>query len=123
MNIVQTQLKPHIFHPIFLNFPFLDRFKLASRQKARELVDYFHRELCGIVERSHQHEHDETCTHNLGCRMLAAKENQIWTDTQLRHNMTAVFLAGHENPQILLCAILHLLAEHQVSCYAHHDYR
>ncbi|KAL4886021.1 cytochrome P450 [Aspergillus karnatakaensis] len=114
LHAFQLRIKPKIFHPIFLNFPFLDLLKLPTRQEARTLVHQFTDELCQTVSRGHtacQHEKDQS--KNLGCRLLGAHESGLLTDKQLQHNMISAFLAGHENPQLLLISALFLLAENQ----------
>lgn len=73
-------------------------------------------ELCTTVSRGHAacHGHDkEVVPKNLGCRLLGAYETGVLTERQLRHNMISTFLAGHENPQLLLISALFLLAEHR----------
>lgn len=45
--------------------------------------------------------------------MIAARQSQILTEKQFRHNMISIFLAGHENPQLLLTSMIFLLGEHQ----------
>ncbi|KAL4925205.1 cytochrome P450 [Aspergillus undulatus] len=114
LHAFQLRIKPKIFDPIFLNFPFLDHFKLPTRVEARELVTEFTGELVKTVQNGHVtcagHEKDQP--HNLGCRLLGAYESGLLTEKQLRHNIISAFLAGHENPQLLLISALFLLAEH-----------
>jgi cytochrome P450 len=63
---------------------------------------------------NHKHQHDDPSTDRLGCRMIAARQSEILTEQQFRHNMISVFLAGHENPQLLLTSMIFLLGEDQV---------
>ena len=113
LHAFQNQIKPLIFHPIFLNFPFLDHFPIPMRISARKLARAFANELCNTVLRAHQqHAHSDISNAPLGCRLVAAKDDRTWTDTQFQHNMISTFLAGHENPQLLLTSALFLLAEH-----------
>ncbi|KAL4792951.1 cytochrome P450 [Aspergillus venezuelensis] len=114
LHAFQMRIKPKIFDPIFLNFPFLDHFNLPTRQEARKLVIEFTDKLVETVQKGHVscHSHEKDHTKNLGCRLLAAHESGLLTDKQLRHNMISAFLAGHENPQLLLISALFLLAEH-----------
>ncbi|KAL4912121.1 cytochrome P450 [Aspergillus aurantiobrunneus] len=113
LHAFQLRIKPKIFHPIFLNFPFLDHFKLPTRQEARKLVTEFTDELCQTVQKGHAAcSHEQGQLKNLGCRLLNAYETGQFTEKQLRHNMISAFLAGHENPQLLLISALFLLAEH-----------
>ena len=46
--------------------------------------------------------------------MIAARDSQLLSERQFRDNMVSVFLAGHENPQLLLTSMIFLLGEHQV---------
>ncbi|KAL4902281.1 hypothetical protein BDW74DRAFT_169523 [Aspergillus multicolor] len=113
LHAFQLRIKPKIFDPIFLNFPVLDYLPLSTRREARKLVSEFTDELVNTVRKGHtacEHEKDHTTT--LGCRLLHAYESGTFTETQLRHNMISAFLAGHENPQLLLISSLFLLADH-----------
>ncbi|EAS35169.3 Dit2 protein [Coccidioides immitis RS] len=109
----QMMLKPLIFDPVFLNFPFLDHFNFPSRQRARRLARQFANELCQTVQRGHQHAHTDKSTSNVGCSVIGAFEQGILSEKQFRNNMVSVFLAGHENPQLLLVSMMFLLGEHQ----------
>ncbi|EKG15133.1 Cytochrome P450, partial [Macrophomina phaseolina MS6] len=105
-------VKREIFKPLFLNFPFLDRFPIASRQRARHLVDEFATQLCNTVLESHQHAHDEEMTNaSAGCRLVQAYRRGLLTERQFRHNVSIVLIAGHENPQLLLQSLLFLLGK------------
>ncbi|RDW61779.1 cytochrome P450 monooxygenase xanG [Aspergillus mulundensis] len=112
LHAFQLLIKPKIFDPIFLNFPVLDYLPLPTRQDARKLVSNFTDELVDTVRRGHEECDHEKETKNLGCRLLHAYESGLFTETQLRHNMISAFLAGHENPQLLLISALFLLADH-----------
>lgn len=79
------------------------------------LVREFHDQLVSTVQKYHRHTHDDLDSNHLGCRLIGAFEQGLWTENQFRHNMVAVFLAGHENPQLLLTSMLFLLGENQVS--------
>ncbi|KAL2864423.1 cytochrome P450 monooxygenase xanG [Aspergillus lucknowensis] len=113
LHAFQLRIKPKIFDPVFLNFPFLDHLKLPTRQEARKVVREFTDELCRTVQSGHStcHEKGQHKHKNLGCRLLSAFETGILTEKQLQHNMISAFLAGHENPQLLLISALFLLAE------------
>ncbi|EEP75703.1 conserved hypothetical protein [Uncinocarpus reesii 1704] len=109
----QMQIKPLIFSPVFMNFPFLDHLNLPSRKKARQLARQFASKLCAVVQQGHQHAHNDKSTSNVGCSVIGAFEEGILTEKQFRNNMVSVFLAGHENPQLLLVSMIFLLGEHQ----------
>jgi hypothetical protein len=75
---MQSELKPKIFNPFYLNFPFLDHFKLASREEARRLVVSFKKQLCEIVLSGHKHKHDEGMeSSHLGCRLVTAYQEGL----------------------------------------------
>jgi hypothetical protein len=75
---MQLEIKPKIFNPFYLNFPFLDHFKLASREEARRLVKKFKKELCDIVLSGHEHTHKQGMDSNhLGCRLVTAYEEGL----------------------------------------------
>ncbi|KAL4977211.1 cytochrome P450 [Aspergillus desertorum] len=113
LHAFQLLIKPKIFDPVFLNFPVLDRLPLATRREARELVSGFTDELVETVRKGHMTcDHERDHSRDLGCRLLHARERGLFTETQLRHNMISAFLAGHENPQLLLISSLFLLAEY-----------
>ncbi|KAF2195183.1 Dit2 protein [Zopfia rhizophila CBS 207.26] len=111
LHAFQMKIKPTIFNPVFLNFPFLDYFKFKSRQLGLELVKRFTNTLRIHVARDHNHACDHESGH-LGCRMLGAYQTGILSEKQLKDNLVSVFLAGHENPQLALISMMYLLGEH-----------
>ncbi|KAH8708503.1 putative cytochrome P450 [Phaeosphaeriaceae sp. PMI808] len=111
---MQSNIKPKIFNPFYLNFPLLDHFKIASREEVRRLVTKFKHDLCEKVLSGHQHKHNQEMKSNhLGCRLVTAYETGLIDRHDLQQNCVSLFLAGHENPQILLLGATKLLAEHQ----------
>jgi cytochrome P450 len=50
--------------------------------------------------------------------MLDAAEAGLWSEKQLLDNLTVVFVAGQENPQLLMISALYLLAKHPVSSFS-----
>lgn len=111
---MQMVVKREIFKPLFLNFPFLDRFPIPSRQRARQLVDEFATQLCNKVLESHQHSHEEKMANvSAGCHLVQAYKAGLLTETQFRHNVSIILIAGHENPQLLFQSLLFLLGQHQ----------
>jgi hypothetical protein len=75
---MQSELKPKIFNPFYLNFPFLDHFKLASREEARRLVVAFKKKLTETVLAGHKHKHDQGMeSSHLGCRLVTAHEEGL----------------------------------------------
>lgn len=108
LHSLQTKIKPNIFNPVFLNFPFLDHLSLKSRQFGRDLVRKFRNTLRNQVARGHNHACDPSST-NLGCRLLGAHREGILNTKQLHDNLVSTFLAGHENPQLALMSLMYLL--------------
>jgi len=120
INVLQTEVKREIFKPIFMNFPVLDRLPIASRSRARQIVDRFRNELKRAFVESHT-----TCalsvsapsTDGLGRRMLDAKESGLWDEKQLLDNLTVAFVAGQENPQLCMISTLYLMAKYSVGSF------
>lgn len=46
--------------------------------------------------------------------MIQAYESRLLTESQFQHNVISIFLAGHENPQLLLVSLIYLLGQNQV---------
>ncbi|KAF2001465.1 putative cytochrome P450 [Amniculicola lignicola CBS 123094] len=111
LHHLQLKIKPIIFNPIFLNFPFLDHFNFRTRQIGRQLVRNFRSTLRNEVVKGHDHICDPKSA-NLGCRLLGANNQGILTDKQLGDNLVSTFLAGHENPQLGLLSLMFLLGSH-----------
>lgn len=112
---LQMQLKPMIFNPTFLNFPFLDKFPVPSRVIARRLVQDFTNELTQIIIRSQEGKACSLESISLGERLVAARNQGLLSEAQFRHNCISVFLAGHENPQLLFTSLMYLLGKHPVN--------
>ncbi|KAF2687666.1 putative cytochrome P450 [Lentithecium fluviatile CBS 122367] len=110
LHALQMKIKPAIFNPIFMNFPFLDHFKLKSRLRAMEVVRYFRSTLTSHIANGHKHVCDLEST-NLACRLLGSHREGILSKKDLHDNLVASFLAGHENPQLALISIMYLLGK------------
>jgi cytochrome P450 len=118
LSSLQTAVKREIFKPIFMNFPFLDRFPFPSRRYARELVAQFSQMLQDGIERTGfqeeaggekpHHEHSQS----LSARLLDARDSGLLSQKQFRDNLNVLFIASQENPQIALTSTLFLLAKH-----------
>ncbi|KAH7122446.1 putative cytochrome P450 [Dendryphion nanum] len=112
MTKSQSVIKPKIFDAVFMNFPILDKFKFAHREDAKEMIIKFKSQLVNYVLSAHQHKHEQGMeATNLGCRLVTAYETGIFSRYHFTQNCVSVFLAGHENPQILLLFIMYMLAE------------
>ncbi len=126
LNVLQTAVKREIFKPVFMNFPMLDRVPFPSRNNARALVAAFKNELksalvrggggAGALGCEGPSKVGERSKPGLGRCMLNAAETGLWSEKQLLDNLTVVFVAGQENPQLLMISTLYLLAKHPVSC-------
>ncbi|CAG8983880.1 hypothetical protein HYALB_00005519, partial [Hymenoscyphus albidus] len=112
LNVLQSAVKGQIFQPIFMNFPFLDRLPIPSRIKARELVESFSQELDRTLTKSHEGTTPSLSSDKLGIRLLAARNEGLIDDKQLHDNLNVTFVAGQENPQLLLTSIMYLLAKY-----------
>ncbi|EME45896.1 hypothetical protein DOTSEDRAFT_60639 [Dothistroma septosporum NZE10] len=121
-NLVQTLLGVDInmdqrtnLQADLMNFPYLDTLGLASREKARRDAGQFTDRARGMdLER--QDPEDAALPENqyklVGRRLTEAWQEGRITEQQLRDNITIVFVAGQENPQLALLSTLHLLAKH-----------
>ncbi|KAG6096120.1 hypothetical protein E4U30_001769 [Claviceps sp. LM220 group G6] len=111
---IQYRIKKEIFKPIFLNFPFLDTFGFPSRQRARELASHFTDQLVSALERTDTRLDDGTndAKSKLPRALLSARQNGTFTEKQFRDNVTILFVAGQENPQLAIISTLYLLAKH-----------
>ncbi|WEW54883.1 cytochrome P450-dit2 [Emydomyces testavorans] len=111
---LQLALKKEIFKPIFMNFPMLDRFGtfIPSRTRARELVKRFSEDLETRVLQSHDGNHDPSTSESVGARLIAARSSGAITQKQFRDNLNVTFVAGQENPQLLLISTMYLLGKY-----------
>lgn len=106
-----------IFTPLFMNFPFLDLLPFPSRTRARRLASDFTNQLVLTLEHgakgdttSDNHQQNKLCT-----RLLSARDSGELTERQFRDNVTVLFVAGQENPQLAILSTMYLLAKHPVS--------
>ncbi|KAL6707578.1 cytochrome P450-dit2 [Coniothyrium glycines] len=113
LHMLQMKIKPIIFKPIFMNFPFLDYLPLKARKLGRELSRQFRDTLRTAISKGHTHHIcNETDNKNLACRLLGSQREGLITEKELDDNLVSTFLAGHENPQLVLMSILYLLGAH-----------
>ncbi|KAG9233566.1 cytochrome P450 [Amylocarpus encephaloides] len=112
LNKLQSAVKRQIFQPIFMNFPFLDHFPIPSRVKARETIKRFSQELDDKLTKAYEGKSPSLSSDKLGSRLLAARDEGLINDKQLHDNLNVTFVAGQENPQLLLISIMYLLAKH-----------
>jgi cytochrome P450 len=107
LHMIQMKIKPIIFAPIFLNFPFLDYLPLKVRKLARVYIKQFRSTL--------RHEHhccNENDKRSVACRLIGSHREGILTDKDLDDNLVSTFLAGHENPQLVIMSLMYLVGGH-----------
>lgn len=101
-----------------MNFPVLDRLGFHSRQQARQLASHFTDQLVLALETgAHDKETSEYQKSKLPNLLLAARSSGQLTEKQFRDNVTVLFVAGQENPQLAIMSTLYLLAKHPVSTH------
>lgn len=127
---MQSRVKGQIFRPFFMSFPILDSFGLPSREKARQDAAKFTNHLVSMLEERWSNTKnaidcpEKAEEHNdVGHRLVDAWRQGRITRQQLRDNVTIVFVAGQENPQLALLSTLYLLAKHpEVQDRLHADF-
>ncbi|RYN99210.1 Cytochrome [Alternaria tenuissima] len=113
LHMIQMKIKPIIFQPIFMNFPFLDYLPLEVRKLGRVLSKQFRGTLRTAISKGHsQHVCNENDNRNVACRLLGSHREGILSDKDLDDNLVSTFLAGHENPQLALMSLMYLLGTH-----------
>lgn len=75
------------------------------------MIAQFKDELTSCLARSHEKSDLKFPSENLGARLLAARHSGSLTEKQFRDNLTVLYVAGQENPQIGLISMLYLLAQ------------
>ena len=110
LHQVQLTLKRYLFQPIYMSFPVLDRLSLIipSRIRARQLVREFAAKLQASVLEG------DGLEGSAGNRLVNAWRDGLLTDQQFRDNLMVLYVAGQENPQLLMTSTLYLLAKHPV---------
>ncbi|KAK8917874.1 Cytochrome P450-DIT2 [Metarhizium anisopliae] len=113
---LDAQITKEIFTPLLMNFPFLDRLPFPSRTQARRLACHLTNQLLLTLEHgtkgdttSYNHQQNKLCT-----RLLSARDSGELTEKQFRDNVTVLFVAGQENPQLAILSTMYLLAKHQL---------
>ncbi|KAF7715923.1 Uncharacterized protein PECH_005738 [Penicillium ucsense] len=114
LEVLQTIIKMTLFHPLFFNFPQLDRYPYIFRQRkvAFGIMQEFGDLLCETVKQ--RPSHDETADGDQVVDYLdrALKEGRI-TEEQYRANLKVTFLTAHENTQQLLNSTFWVLGQNQ----------
>ncbi|KJZ71016.1 hypothetical protein HIM_09595 [Hirsutella minnesotensis 3608] len=115
LHKLQYEIKRQIFKPIFMNFPFLDRWGLPSRERARSLGSHFTDHLVAALEKGASckgSDGTDGTDGSLAARLLEARSSGLWTEQQFRDNVTVLFVAGQENPQLAIISTIYLLAKY-----------
>ncbi|KAG9499231.1 hypothetical protein J7337_010050 [Fusarium musae] len=118
---LQTIIKRVLFHPLFFNFPLLDKFAwlFRSRKYAYGIVKEFEDLLVELVENRPRKsrssgEKPGDQSGELVIHMLErALDQGVINDAQFRANLKIVFLTAHENVQQLLNSVFWELGTNQ----------
>lgn len=111
LHMQQLAVKKEIFKPLYLNFAMLDMLPIPGRIAARKAVHDFSANLVSKIT-SGQSKLDQSEV-TVGADLVAARNNGDLTEQQFRDNAVIVFVAGHENPQLLITSLFYLLAKDQ----------
>ncbi|KAJ5581282.1 hypothetical protein N7450_007583 [Penicillium hetheringtonii] len=115
LHTIQLILKRYLFLPIYMSFPVLDRLSsiIPCRTKARSLVREF-TDLLQVVILLNSDSNDEKrkSVNCLGARLESAWREGILNIKQLRDNLNVLYVAGQENPQLLMISSLYLLGKY-----------
>lgn len=101
-----------------MSFPALDRLAsvIPSRTKARKLIrqfsDLLQKEI--LDDLAQQNERNGEGGY-LGDRLISAWHDGTLTTQQVRDNLNVLYVAGQENPQLLMISSLYLLGKYPVS--------
>jgi len=123
LHTTQLNLKRCLFRPIYMSFPVLDRLSsiIPSRTKARSLIQKFSDLLqVGILPDSDSNDGNRKIGNCLGARLEFAWREGILNTKQLRDNLNVLYVAGQENPQLLMISSLYLLGKYTVSILLDH---
>lgn len=118
---LQSIIKRVLFHPLFFNFPTLDKFPwlFRSRQYAYDIMHEFEDLLVDLVKNRPRKinpdaEKPGDQSGDLVVHMLErALQDGVIDDTQYRANLKIVFLTAHENAQQLLNSVFWELGTNQ----------
>ncbi|KAH8807450.1 putative sporulation-specific N-formyltyrosine oxidase Dit2 [Xylogone sp. PMI_703] len=112
IEVLQTIIKRTLFHPLYFNFPLLDKFPwlFRSRKTAFAIMNEFEDLLVDLVKNRPRKNkkldpaaEKGTQDGDLVVHLLErALEEGVINDTQFRANLKIVFLTAHENAQQLL---------------------
>ena len=122
IEALQTIIKRTLFHPLYFNFPLLDKFPwlFRSRKRAFAIMHEFEDLLVELVRNRPRKSKFDLAgegaqSGDLVIHMMErALHDGILTETQFRANLKIVFLTAHENAQQLLNSTFWQLGTNQV---------
>lgn len=106
LNEKLKNVKSQIFKPLYLNFPYLDKFPIPSRIEARKAVRDFRDSYCEIITSQSKDDF------NVAGSLINALKEGVFTPQQFADNAMIVMIAGHENPQLLLSSLIYVLSRY-----------
>ncbi|KAM3484119.1 hypothetical protein MY8738_002558 [Beauveria namnaoensis] len=110
LHRLQLMLRKELFKPLFMTFPLLDRVAFLGRRHAQQVAtDFTDHLVSGLENRSDSKVEAQPM---LARDLLEAKCTGEFTEKQFRDNVTVLFVAGQENPQLALVSVMYLLAKH-----------
>jgi cytochrome P450 len=113
LHMIQMKIKPIVFAPMFLNFPFLDYLPLKVRKLGRTYIRQFRNTLRTTIAKGHSnHSCNENDKRSVACRLIGSHREGLLTDKDLDDNLVSTFLAGHENPQLVIMSLMYLVGAH-----------
>jgi cytochrome P450 len=113
LHMIQMKIKPIVFAPMFLNFPFLDYLPLKVRTLGRTYIKQFRHTLRTSITKGHEHHCcNENDSRSVACRLIGSHREGLLTDKDLDDNLVSTFLAGHENPQLVIMSLMYLVGSH-----------
>lgn len=113
LHMIQMKIKPIVFAPMFLNFPFLDYLPLKIRKLGRTYIRHFRNTLRTTIVNGHAHHCcNENDKRSVACRLIGSHQEGLLTDKDLDDNLVSTFLAGHENPQLVIMSLIYLIGAH-----------
>ncbi|KAI5968301.1 DIT2 [Candida margitis] len=102
-------IKSQIFRPFFMNFPYVEKYPIPSRIKAKREVEGFRNWFGQTLLSKYNPERENSAA----TKLVQALHNDKLTQKQFFDNAIIIMVAGHENPLLLMLSLLYVLAKHQ----------
>ena len=111
-----NRIKKDIFKPIFMAFPFLDKFPLKERIKTKKHIDFFKENLLNEVKKHlvDNYQYEQETYLNAGANLVKENSKGNISKNELLDNLVILLIAGHENPQLLLTSLIYILGKYRV---------